>query len=56
MFWPGEHAKEAPEHQLETALRFQGRQVRHGRLRTKDMREPGNEIDHELAVGSQRFA
>ena len=55
MCWPGEHAEKAPEHQLEAALRFLGRQVGHGRLRTQDVRQPGDEVDHELAVGPQRL-
>ncbi len=56
MFWPGEHAEETPEHQLEAALRFLGRQVGHGQLRADDNLELGDEIDHELAVELQRFA
>ena len=53
MLRAGEGAKEAPEHQLETALRFLRRQFCNGRLFADDELDFGDEVDHQLAIRPQ---
>ena len=53
MLRPGEHAEQAAEHQLETALCVLRRQLRHGWLRADQWLQRGDEVDHELAVRAQ---
>ena len=51
----GERAKEAPEHQLKSVLRFLRRQVGNGRLFPDDELQFGNEVDHQLSVRPERL-
>ena len=53
---PGEHAEEAPEHQLKAALRVMGRQLGNRRLLADDELQLRNEVDDELAVRAKRLA
>jgi hypothetical protein len=50
MLRPGEHAQQAAEHQLETALCVLWRKLRHRWLFSDDELQLGNDIDHESAV------
>ena len=50
----GEDTEQAPEYQLETALRVSRRQLRRGRLRTDDEFEVGEQRHHERAVHAKR--
>src|ERR1700694_677012 len=53
---PREYTEEAPEDQLEAALRVLRRQVRDGWLFSDHELQLGNEVHDELAVRAQRFA
>ena len=55
MLRPREDADEAPEHQLETALRVLRRKLRDRRLFADDELQFGDEVDHELPVRAQRL-
>ena len=55
MLGPGEHAKEPSEDQFEAALRGLGRKLRDRRLLANDELEFGEQIDHQLAVRTQRL-
>ncbi len=56
MLRPGEDAEEAPEHQLEAALRVLRRQLGDRRLLADDELQLRDEVDDELAVRPQRLA
>ena len=51
----GEHADEAPEHQLEAALRVLRRKVWNGRLFPDDELHLGDEIGDQLAIRTHRL-
>ena len=55
MFRPGEHADEAPKHQLEPPLRVLRRKLGNRRLVADDELQFGDEVDHEPAVRAQRL-
>src|ERR1700739_3014476 len=50
MFRPGEYANEAPENELETALRLLGLKLRDRRLVSDDEIQFRNEVGHELVI------
>src|ERR1700754_3428583 len=50
------HPEEAPEDHLEAILRLLRRQIRHWRVFSDDDFQIGNEVDHELAICTQRLA
>src|SRR6267378_749555 len=55
MLRPGEHAEQAAEHELETALCVLRWHLRHRRLRADERLKLGDEWHHELAVRAQRL-
>src|SRR5215468_10580718 len=55
MLGPCEDANEAPEHQLEAALRILWWKFRDRRLLAEDQRQFGDQVDDELSVRAQRL-
>src|ERR1700739_3879146 len=55
MFRPGEYANEAPENELETALRLPRLKVRDLRLISDDELEFGDEVGHEPCIRLERL-
>ncbi len=56
MLRPGEHRQEAPEHQLKASLRILRWQLRNCGLLADDEFQFRNQVHHELAIWTQRFA
>src|ERR1700758_5276 len=54
MLRSGEDTEQAPEHQLEPALRIARWQLRYRRLRADDVFEVGEQCHHERAVQAKR--
>src|SRR5258707_4895364 len=55
MFFAGERPDELPEHRLESVLGLLRRELRHGRLLADHQLQFGDQVYHELAIGTQRF-
>src|SRR5271156_5460846 len=55
MFGPGEYANEAPENELETALRLLRFKLRNRRLVSDDEFQFGYEVGHELCIQLERL-
>src|SRR3984957_13413608 len=55
MFRPGEYANEAPENELETALRLLRLKLRDGRLVSDDELQFGDEVGHEPCIQLDRL-
>src|SRR5579862_9714526 len=52
---PGEYANEAPENELETALRLLRLKLRDRRLLSDDELQFGNEVGHEPCIQLERL-
>src|SRR5580698_10287735 len=55
MFGPGEYANEAPENELETALRLLRLKLGNWRLVSDDELQFGDEVGHELRIQLERL-
>src|SRR5580693_4076099 len=55
MFRPGEYANEAPENELEAALRLLRLKLRDRRLVSNDELQFGDEVGHERCIQLERF-
>ena len=51
VLWPGDHAQEGREYEVEAILRLLGSELRSRRLRAEDSLELGNDVDENLAAG-----
>src|SRR6266478_4067599 len=55
MFFSSEHPKESPQHRLESVLGFLRWEFWHGGLLTDHQLQFGNQIYHQLTIGTERF-
>src|SRR5580658_1601201 len=55
MFGPGEYGNEAPENELETALRLLRLKLRNRRLVSDDDLQLGDEVGHEPGIRRERL-
>ena len=55
MFWPGKDANEAPENELEAALRLLRLELRDRRLVSDDELQFGDEVGHEPCIQLERL-
>ena len=55
VFFSSERAEESPQHRFESVLGFLRREFRYGRLLTDHQLQFGDQVDHQLAIGTKGF-
>ncbi len=55
VFFSSERAEEPSQHRFESVLGFLRSEFRYGRLLTDHQLQFGDQVDHQLAIGTERF-